>query len=118
MDTLVVFSGSPLQPLPPDTKMHPIWDTFSCLAHSFPSEHHQRAQLGVLVVFGGPLLQSPEYYQRAQMGTLVALHRIPPAKHNVEHIKHAHLGVFYMFCLPTPARHEKTRPTGALFVFG
>jgi len=38
--------------LQPDTKMHPTWDAFSCLAGFIPPEHHERAQMATFMVFG------------------------------------------------------------------
>src|SRR6266545_758494 len=35
----------------------------------------------------------------------------------MEHVKHIQVDVFYMFCLPTPARHEKTHPLARFCVW-
>jgi len=82
----------------PDTKTCPIWDVFSCLAGWIGVENlpnYQYTQMGMLILWweglgGGELAK----HKKCASG---ACFFMSGGSGKAEHVKHAHLGVFYVF---------------------
>ena len=71
---------TPIAPSSQTRKHVPLWDALSCLATFRLPEHHQRAQIGTLVVSAGSPLPPTRHEHASQMGRVFVSGYIPSSR--------------------------------------